>query len=298
VFAKAYKIARLFTLPIVISIWTRNRNVNSIIGTGVVINRDGWFVTAAHILKTADELMRSSRDLHAYEQQCSEIDADAGIKDKDKRRRKMALADPGADAPRKLSLFYGLPNCQLVDIRSFPLMDLAVGQLTPFDASMIHGYPKIKNPTVDFDNGTSLCRLGFPFSEVQPTFDEGKETFNLSAPLPMFPNEGILTRIINIKLREEAAGIPPPKFDFDLAYIETSSPGLKGQSGGPIFDAEGRIWGIQTQTRHYPLGFNYQIKDGGTMRDTAHSFMHVGWGVHAATLIGFLKDNNVEHEVS
>lgn len=38
-------------------------------------------------------------------------------------------------------------------------------------------------------------------------------------------------------------------------FIETSTPRLRGQSGGPIFDVNGAIWAIQSQTHHLKLGF-------------------------------------------
>ena len=38
-------------------------------------------------------------------------------------------------------------------------------------------------------------------------------------------------------------------------YLETSSAGLLGQSGGPIFDIDGTVWAMQSRTTHLPLGF-------------------------------------------
>jgi hypothetical protein len=38
-----------------------------------------------------------------------------------------------------------------------------------------------------------------------------------------------------------------------VKFIETSTPGLRGQSGGPLFDAKGEIWGIQSRTNFLEL---------------------------------------------
>jgi hypothetical protein len=46
---------------------------------------------------------------------------------------------------------------------------------------------------------------------------------------------------------------------FPLKWIETSSPGLKGQSGGPLLDERGTIWGVQSNTFSYNLGFSPQV---------------------------------------
>jgi hypothetical protein len=91
-----------------------------------------------------------------------------------------------------------------------------------------------------------------------------------------------------------AAGDQP---QFPLKYVETSSPGLRGQSGGPIFDAHGSIWAIQSQTVHLQLGFSPQVKQGGTQH-TEHQFLNVGWGVHAETVLGLLNQLGIEHNVS
>lgn len=99
------------------------------------------------------------------------------------------------------------------------------------------------------EQGTSLCKLGFPFHSNEPTFDEQKG-FVLppgSFPIPIFPIDGIYTRTVNI----ESNGAKP----YPLMFIETSTPGLRGQSGGPIFDVNGAIWAIQSQTHHLKLGF-------------------------------------------
>jgi hypothetical protein len=95
----------------------------------------------------------------------------------------------------------------------------------------------------------------------RPTYDEATNSFETppdQAVLAFFPIDGIFTRIINV--------LPPsPAPNFPLKYIETSSPGLRGQSGGPTFDTEGAVWAIQSQTRHLPLGFSPEIKVAGKL---------------------------------
>ena len=84
-----------------------------------------------------------------------------------------------------------------------------------------NGHPKFKNPE-NISPGTSLCKLGFPFVEVKPTFDVNTQQFDLPPnllPLPLFPIEGIYTR--NLLQGKSADG------SMDILYLETSSPGLK-----------------------------------------------------------------------
>jgi len=79
--------------------------------------------------------------------------------------------------------------------------------------------------------------------------------------------------------------------------LETSTPGLRGQSGGPIFDTKGTIWALQSRTSHFPLGFSPKVKkDGKDIEE--NQFLNVGWGVHAELIAAFLKDNGVDYRLS
>ena len=77
-----------------------------------------------------------------------------------------------------------------------------------------------------------------------------------------------------------------------VKFVETSSPGLKGQSGGPTFDSEGRIWAMQSKTAHYPLEFP------AGQKNQEHQFLNVGMGTHAKTIIDFLDSNGVKYNLS
>jgi len=108
-------------------------------------------------------------------------------------------------------------------------------------------------------------------------------------PIPRFPINGIFTRTRSFgKTRNGLYGIK---------YIETSSPGLRGQSGGPIFDVHGTVWSIQSRTEHLPLGFSPTIEKGGKTV-VEHQFLNVGLGVHPSTIYDFLKHSGIEFSVS
>jgi S1-C subfamily serine protease len=87
---------------------------------------------------------------------------------------------------------------------------------------------------------------------------------------------------------------PPP---FSMMWLETSAPGLKGQSGGPLIDSKGSIWGIQSNTYSYPLGFSPKVKYQG-IEHVEHQFLNVGRAVHAETVLGLLKQSNINHQIS
>lgn len=152
-------------------------------------------------------------------------------------------------------------------------------------------YPKFKNPE-NIEIGTSLCKLGFPFYEINASFDEHKGFIlaENSLPLPFFPIEGIFTR--NINLIDELN-----TSKFKIKFLETSSPGLRGQSGGPIFDREGIIRAVQSRTQHFPLGFSPAVNVNGK-ETTENQFLNVGWGVHPESIFDFLNEHKISFDIA
>jgi hypothetical protein len=194
------------------------------------------------------------------------------------------------DKTLRAAVNWGGSDSKLVDIYRHPDVDLAIGRLAPFDDSSVKNYPDLKDPHKEFEPGASLCKYGYPFQSIVPTWDARKKRFKLPAAdqLSMFPIEGIFTRTF------EEGGVASP---YPLMYVETSSPGLRGQSGGPTFDIHGAIWAIQSDTNHLPLGFNPPVP-GAENGESEHQFLNVGLGVHSATVIGALTELGVAHTVS
>jgi hypothetical protein len=169
-------------------------------------------------------------------------------------------------------------------------IDLAAGRVEPFDPSWFPIYPVFKNPS-NLRQGTSLCRLGYPFLPVVCTFDPAANKFALGCPqLAFFPNEGIYTR-------EILAGPSQHHKQSEIRFIETSSAGLRGQSGGPLFDQNGIVWGIQSTTQSFDLGFNPNLKLTSGKEVEVHQFMNVGWAVHPKTIHEFLTAEGVSFEM-
>jgi len=102
---------------------------------------------------------------------------------------------------------------------------------------------------------------------------------------PAFPIDGILTRYIGDETGQAFA-------------LEMSTPGLVGQSGGPLFDTKGVVYGMQQSTRHLHLGFDMINRDVwvGTHRAKVsnHPFLHVGVCISADIIKDFLRQQNVK----
>lgn len=292
-FRQAYAVARSFTLPVVLSRVTVDGKCSSGIGTFVVINAEGWIVTAAHILAQLDGMITQANQAKAFEGQRQAIESDTALSNNQKKKALGALARLPRDHTVHCSAWWGKDGIRLAEARSIPAIDLGVGRLEPFDPKLITTYPVFKDPKKDYEPGTSLCKLGFPFHSITPAYDAAADAFRLpegALPLPLFPIEGIFTRVAEIVVE----GAPPPP--FPLQWVETSSPGLRGQSGGPIFDLQGTIWAIQVNTAHYPLGFSPSVPNRPNERE--HQFLNVGRGVHAQTILDFLDQIGVKYTKS
>ena len=293
-FRKAYSIASGFTLPVVLSRKTLKGKCSSSIGTYIVVNEDGWIVTAGHILEQIDALSAEHDEAIRIESEREAIKNDQSINAKTRYIRLRNLKKLNPKHTHRFSSWWGNGNVQLVDAGHIKSVDIGVGRLEPFDRSRIRQYPVFKDPSRDFEEGTSLCKLGFPFHSITPTWNAVTEMFELPAgavPLPRFPIEGIFTRTMEVPV----SGGPAPS--YPLRLLETSSPGLRGQSGGPIFDVEGSIWAVQCRTAHYPLGFSPSAP-GGSKTHKEHQFLNVGLGTHVETILGLFKERGITCQVS
>ncbi|HEV3411911.1 MAG TPA: hypothetical protein VG101_05500, partial [Puia sp.] len=198
-FAAANKIASCFTLPIVISFRKASGTCGSGIGTCIVINEEGWFITAFHVMQQYLAMLNSVNQYMPIRIKRKEIESNAALKDHEKKKQLNQLKIP-SDAIIDLSIWFGVDGWSLgPQVHGIPDIDIAAGQILNFNKDLIKAYPRIKDPTKPMDPGTSLCKLGFPFYEIMPTFAEGTG-FSLppgSVPIPFFPLEGIFTRMVN-----------------------------------------------------------------------------------------------------
>lgn len=297
-FAKAYSIATQFTHPIVISSQKFNGDCNAGIGSFVIINDEGWFVTTFHIIAQLQALRDSYDKYNNSVQERAQIQNDPALKNHERIRR-LNSSKIAPDLITNFSTWLGAPNLTIGPVYSIPQVDLAVGRLLNFDRSQVKIYPKFKDPAKPMEIGTSLCKLGFPFHTIKPTFDPATG-FNLpdgALPIPFFPLEGIYTRTVFVEAAGSALNLGPNP--LPLMYIETSSPGLPGQSGGPTFDIHGTIWAIQSQTQHLKLGFG--INENAPTKELEHlknQYLNVGWGIHSQTITEFLKRNGIVFTLS
>ena len=290
-FSEAVSVAAGFTRPVVISSRTTKGVCSSAIGAYVVLNRDGWILTAGHLLDIVRRHQESARRYRGYRGNVVEFQRDIAA---DKRFRKKGVRTfhrPAVDSVRNHSVWWGMDGVRLVEAGTVLGADLAFGRIEPFDPASVVRFPVLKDPSRGYAPGRSLCKLGFPLHHIEPVYDEKTKTFTLppgSVPLPMLPLEGMFTRVVSTRAPGSGDGDPSP-------FIETSTPSLIGQMGGPVFDADAVVWGIQSHTRHHATGFQPRVP-GGAPGQVEPQFLNTGLAVHASVIRRCLDAEGVEYE--
>jgi hypothetical protein len=174
------------------------------------------------------------------------------------------------------------------DCHLHPHYDLAVLRFKGFTRTFYHSFARFVADDNEIRQGKMLCRLGFPFPEFNNyTYNYQKDDIEWTKEgnphSPSFPIEGIITRLI--------------ASHGEISGVEMSTPGLRGQSGGPLFDSKGLIYGMQSSTRHLHMGFdleNFEVPYGPTTKKITNTpFLHVGQCVHASIIKRFLQEHRV-----
>lgn len=177
-----------------------------------------------------------------------------------------------------------------ITTHAHPTLDLAILEFKGFNKIFYSSHARFLKNSNNIRQGKSLCRIGYPFPEFSnfkhnPDTDDIEWTNTGNPNSPAFPIDGIVTRFV---AGNQADGI---------TGIEMSTPGLRGQSGGPLFDTDGTVYGMQFATNHLHLGFDLKdheiINNGKKMKVTNNPFLHVGICVHADKIKEFLREKNI-----
>src|SRR5438094_4486680 len=77
-FAKAYEIAAAFTYPVIVSTRFFDDTVQCSLASFIVVNDDGWVITAAHVIEPAFAYPQHQQEIAARALQVSEIERGPG----------------------------------------------------------------------------------------------------------------------------------------------------------------------------------------------------------------------------
>jgi|ERR1035437_63930 hypothetical protein len=170
-----------------------------------------------------------------------------------------------------------------------PTLDLAIVEFKGFTKILYTAHANFIKDSKNIKQGKYLCRTGFPFPEFN-NFKHNPDTDDIEwaqegiTASPSFPIDGIVTRFVG-----DTTG--------KISGIEMSTPGLRGQSGGPLFDANGTVYGMQFATNHLHLGFDNKdieiIANGKKSKVSNYPFLHVGRCIHVDEIKAFLTEHKI-----
>lgn len=253
------------------------------------VNDDGFAVTCRHV---ARQILYASSIYENYLRFSSELrrfERDPGLE----TQRQLLEQKYKIKQDSPIRILFNFVRCvssyKDLAIHLHPTQDLAIIHFRQFEGKAYQSHARFLKDGSRVRQGRYLCRLGYPFPEFT-NYNFNKDTNDISwtkegrVLTPSFPIDGIITRHIG-----ESQGV---------VGIEMSTPGLRGQSGGPLFDPNGVIYGMQSATRHLHLGFDQTnrevISEGMRRRVSNYPFLNVGHCVHVDVIKQFLKEKRVQ----
>jgi hypothetical protein len=286
-FVNAIKAVAEFTRPVLfISRYYGSTEIQPGLATLFFVNADGWALTCRHVVQevAAEQAIASRRA--AFE---AEMVAAKGKLSRTARKKieaKHGLA-PGGVFEHRVNFGFGVSGPINWTYHLHPTYDVALLHFQGFSTTWCSAFPTFGMNGGDLQPGKTICRLGYPFPEFTNfAYDPKSDTINWtnsgSANVPPFPIDGLLSRLV----------LDGSK----IAGFELTTPGLRGQSGGPAFDTDATIWGMQWQTCHLDLNFDVEqnvSRQGKPKKITSYPFLHAGRCVHVDVLKDFMRLHEV-----
>ena len=292
-FADAIETVGGFTRPVKIITRTyKEQVITPGLATLFFVNDDGCAVTCRHVAREIIAAQEINKRYAEFKAACAK--APAG-KDRAAAVKKLELVHKlkaGVPAQEKIQFDGCVSSFNAFDINMHKDLDLAIIRFKGFDRTLYKGHAVFIKDMKEVRPGDMLCRLGFPFPEFTDfRYDAEKDSIEWDPSAgrgntPRFPIEGMFTRQLAGK-------------DGRIYGIELSTPGLRGQSGGPLFTKDGLICGMQSATKHLHLGFD-MVGEKMMIRGKEHTinnqpFLHVGQCINAEMIKEFLRDQGVEY---
>lgn len=252
-------------------------------GTVMAINEDGWVLTCRHI---AENIIIADKIMEAYKDIKKEL-----IENKvppKKIYKKYDIEEDSAVIFRNVFLNL-IDSWNGMQIFMHEYLDLALIKFDNPGKIFCDKFPVFAKENAE--PGESLCRLGFPYSEINCfSYNHVMKDImikeNFDSNFQPFPLDGMLTRILIDDKKK-------------ISLFEMTNAGLLGHSGGPIFNKDGNVVGIQIGNASKDIGLDI---DTNLKRNTKeiqvkqYSFVNFGIGINVTAIKEFLDKNKVKYE--
>lgn len=252
-------------------------------GTVMVINEDGWVLTCRHI---AENIIMADKIMEVY---------------KDIKKELIENKIP----PKKIYKKYGIEEESAVIFRNvfLNLLDSWNGMQIFIHSYLDLALIKFDNPGKIFcdefpvfakenaEPGEYLCRLGFPYPEINCfSYNHAIRDIviekDFDSNFQPFPLDGMLTRILVDDKKK-------------VSLFEMTNAALPGHSGGPIFNKDGAVVGIQIGNASKDIGLDIDTKLKRGIKDISvkeYSFINFGIGINVTAIKEFLNEHKVEYK--
>ncbi len=291
-FVKAIKEVSLYTRPIHSVIRNYHGDLTPGAATFFFINENGIALTCKHVATMLAQSEAINSNFNKFKIELNALPKDKKHHENLKRLETKYKIRRDTVLQIKHSFINSVSPLQLRVI-AHPILDLAILIFENFTQKQYSSYATFVKDDNKVQQGRYLCRLGFPFPEfnnytLNQTTNDVEWTMTGNVLSPVFPIDGIITRFGTTSINNQ-----PTK-----ATIEMSTPGLRGQSGGPLFDADGLVYGMQSMTQHLHLGFDIKDKEilasnNKKERVSNYPFLHVGHCIHIDRIKEFLTANKI-----
>jgi hypothetical protein len=255
------------------------------------VNETGVALTCRHVLNLIPAADNSNKNWLQFKAERERIPKDGHYRKNLKGLELKYKYNKETTVQLKNNFLNCFDKIQEITGHAHPTLDLAILEFKGFNKIYYQSFATFIKDSKKIKQGSYLCRIGFPFPEYtnyrhNPDTDDIEWTNTGNPNSPAFPIDGIVTRFV---------GDP----NLGITGIELSTPGLRGQSGGPLFDKEGFVYGMQYATNHLHLGFDMRdkeiIHDGKKSKVSNYPFLHVGLCVHVDKIKEFLNQHKIKY---
>lgn len=255
------------------------------------VNDDGVAITCKHIFQLIPAAENLNQTFAKFRDERDRLPKDGKYKQTLKGLELKYKYSNDATVQLKNNFVNCFDKIDEVVCHAHPTLDLAILEFKGFTKKLYSSHASFIKDSSRIKQGNYLCRVGFPFPEFNnfrhdPDKDDIEWTSDGHTNSPTFPIDGIVTRFLG-----DGKG--------QITGIEMSTPGLKGQSGGPLFDTNGIVYGMQFATNHLHLGFDIKdreiVNEGKKGKISNFPFLHVGLCVHVDHIKQFLKEHNISY---